>query len=174
MGRSPARPAARRSGSTCTAWIQSVVATPVCSPQRRSSSRASAGTSEGLAGSAVEHGDDRFEVLDAVAGEVGATREVRAQQSVGVLVPRALPRAADRRTRSPVRCPCAVGRVEPAFIPIMNIIGRTEGALLGSRAVTKSGGIRRLRGVLRRHRLSGRSPLLASRRPSRSPRCTGR
>ena len=48
---------------------------------------------EGLAGSAVERGGDGFELVAVPAGEVGALREVLAQQAVGVLVGAALPGA---------------------------------------------------------------------------------
>ena len=48
---------------------------------------------ERLAGSAVQRGGDRGEVIGAVAGQVGALGEVLAQQPVGVLVGAALPRA---------------------------------------------------------------------------------
>jgi hypothetical protein len=47
---------------------------------------------ERLAGPAVEGGGDGGEILGAVAGEVGAPREVLPQQAVGVLVGAALPR----------------------------------------------------------------------------------
>src|SRR3984885_2023508 len=46
---------------------------------------------EGLAGPAVQCGGDGCEVAGAVSGEVGALREVLAQQTVGVLVGAALP-----------------------------------------------------------------------------------
>ena len=49
---------------------------------------------ECLAGSTVQRRRDGCELLGAVAGEVGASREVLAQQPVGVLVGGALPRAA--------------------------------------------------------------------------------
>src|SRR5829696_9333909 len=48
---------------------------------------------EGLAGAAVERGRDGVELGRGVLAEVGASREVLAQQAVGVLVGAALPRA---------------------------------------------------------------------------------
>src|SRR3990172_3256147 len=49
--------------------------------------------SERLARSAVERSGDGLEVANAVSAEVGALREVLAQQAVRVLVRAALPRA---------------------------------------------------------------------------------
>ena len=49
---------------------------------------------EGLAGSAVEHGGDCFDVLGVPAREIGALGEVLAQEAVRVLVRSTLPRAA--------------------------------------------------------------------------------
>src|SRR5690242_16617953 len=49
---------------------------------------------EGLAWSTVQRCRDGCELLGAVAGEVGASGEILAQQPVGVLVGAALPRAA--------------------------------------------------------------------------------
>ena len=48
---------------------------------------------ECLAGSAVERGSDRFEVLGGVSGEVCSSREILSEKTVGVLVRPSLPRA---------------------------------------------------------------------------------
>src|SRR5664279_3435487 len=48
---------------------------------------------EGLAGAGVEFGGDRGDPLGAVDAQIGALRKVLAQQPVGVLVARSLPRA---------------------------------------------------------------------------------
>ena len=70
-----------------------------------------------LPGTGVEGEGDRVKVLAAVAVQVGAFREVLAQQSVGVLVGAALPgtvRVAEVDGQAGFRCGAA--RVEPSRI----------------------------------------------------------